>query len=126
MKTKDINRIKEVIPLLIVFIIIAICSGRGIELFTQNIFKWFMLVGMLTIISGILLVFDDPFAKTISKIKIGILILFIGGAGQAYFFPSPESYTPYEVTQQILHRTDFSDSMTKRLEHEKERSNSKY
>ena len=116
----SIKILREPIPILIIFTIIAFCSGRGLDLLTQGPFKWIMLIGLIIIISSIISIFDDPFSKVITKLKIGLLILFIGGAGQAYFFPDPESYDQSEVVQQRLHRTDFSDSMTKRIQREDE------
>lgn len=117
----DINKINGVIPLLVVWFIIAIASGHTKDIFSINICEWLMIFGSLNIISSILIIlFNSDVKKFFIKLIIGISLLILGGIGMVEFYPSPESYSTYEVTQQLKHRTDFSKSMSIRLEQYKE------
>jgi hypothetical protein len=88
---------------------------------TKNIFKGIMSIGLFFLVFTIGDMFSESLQATISKLVIGIIILFIGGSGQAFVYPDQYSFDQATVTEQKIHRTNFSEEMTKRLQHEYER-----
>jgi len=120
MKILSGNNITRVIPIFIVFVIVAFLLGHGIDLLTQGLFNWIMTIGIIVILSSITTFFtaSDSLVNIWNNFLRGLLILIIGGGLKVAFDPDPNSYTEAEVTEQMLHRTDFSKSMTIRLQHE--------
>ena len=77
----DINKINGVMPLLIIWFIIAIASGHAKDIFSINICEWFILFGSLNIISSILIIlFNSDLKRFAIKLIIGIFLGFGGAA----------------------------------------------
>jgi len=74
------NKITEVIPLFVLFTIVAIVLGHGSKMISMGISDWIMLAGSLFLLSALFgFIFDDLWIKVQRKCAIGATLMLLGG-----------------------------------------------
>ena len=74
------DKITEVIPLFILFAIVAVVLGHGSKMISMGIPDWIMLIGSLFLLSALFgFIFDDLWIRVQRKGAIGAVLVFLGG-----------------------------------------------
>jgi len=74
------DKITEVIPLFILFAIVAVVLGHGEKMISMGIPDWIMLAGSLFLLSALFgVVFDDLWIRVQRKCTIGAVLMLLGG-----------------------------------------------
>lgn len=77
---KVMEKITEVIPLFILFVVVAIVLGHGSKMISMGIPDWIMLAGSLFLLSALFgVMFDDLWIRVQRKGAIGGVLMLLGG-----------------------------------------------